>query len=226
MKTIIQFVVLVVLHQLLARDAYAADGEATDRSVKMFLGDSVCQRSIQEDIKSEMDDTCTVKGDNQYAILARKLDALNKNISDLSLKLSTKPEPVPGVCPRGYVYYQPERFCYQFHGDCKSWPQARQICLQEGADLISLKESNFNFFMDLARSTTSECSSVWVGTTDVASEGQWSWLNGVRVTASFWAPGQPDNWANKENCGDLAGFFDYKLNDEDCRTKLRYICSV
>ncbi len=216
---IITFILPILVHQLLTQNVYAV----TDRSVSLFLGDSGCQRSVQEDITNAMKNACAEKGDEQYTSMGTKLETLDKRISDLYLAV-TRPGTVAGDCPPGYVYYQQDQFCYKFHSECKSWPQARQVCLQEGGDLISLKESNFNFFLELARSKAGDCNNVWVGATDVTSEGQWFWLNGKRIGLVFWAQDQPDNWASKENCGDLSKFFGYKMNDEDCSSNLHFIC--
>lgn len=215
---IITIILLNLLHQLLTRDAYAAD-----RSVSLVLGDSVCQSSIQQDIALAMKTACDEKGDEQYKSMAAKLDVLDKKLSDLYVK-STRPGKAIGYCPYGYIDYPQEQFCYKFHSECLSWAQARQVCLQEGGDLISLGEANFQFFIDLARSKAGDCNTVWVGTTDINSEGQWSWLNGVNVSSVFWAQGQPDNWASKENCGNMNKNFGYRMNDEDCSSKFHFLC--
>ncbi|KAK3590350.1 hypothetical protein CHS0354_029574 [Potamilus streckersoni] len=225
MRMIIAFSLLFLLHQLTTWDAYAALQGSTGRSVSLFLGDSVCQRSIQENITNVTKKACAEKADEQYTYMLTKLETLEKKVSDISLALSIKQGSVIGQCLPGYTYYQQDKFCYKFHLECRSWLQAREICQEEGGDLISLREGNINFFSNLARlkSNKADCNSVWVGTTDSTREGQWFWLNGVEIGSVFWAPGQPDN-CNSKNCGNLAELNDFKMNDDDCNRKLHFIC--
>ena len=44
----------------------------------------------------------------------------------------------------------------------------------------------------------------WIGVSDIASKGNWVWVNGEAATSSElkWDSGQPDNFYN-QNCGAL-----------------------
>ncbi|KAK3597088.1 hypothetical protein CHS0354_021190 [Potamilus streckersoni] len=130
------------------------------------------------------------------------------------------------VCHSGYEYYQQDKFCYKFYNVCQTWSEARQVCQNEGGDLISLNNRNLNFFNELALHKSGSCDDVWVGATDVSSEGQWNWLNGDKVSSDLWAINQPDNWDSIEHCGDLHKRFDYELNDADCSRNKHFICQV
>ena len=62
-----------------------------------------------------------------------------------------------------------------------------------------------------------------------ASEGNWTWTNGNRVTNDFWASGQPDNHNGIENCA-VANSLQYPLpgkwNDFNCASKRPFICEA
>jgi len=38
----------------------------------------------------------------------------------------------------------------------------------------------------------------WIGLTDEATEGDWRWINGMPLTASFWMDGEPNNLGNED----------------------------
>ena len=60
---------------------------------------------------------------------------------------------------------------------------------------------------------------VWVGVTDHHQEGNWTWIDDRVGTSSdlMWAINQPDNYDNREHCGELwPDYNSYKLNDEPC----------
>ncbi len=220
MRIIIRFISLILFNQLLTRVAYG--------SVNMFLGSSFCQRIIQQDVANAVKNVCTaVNVIDPYEVTTAKLQTVEGKVDDALAKLGYLQSTISKIarpCPTGFEYYEQESLCYKFHSECKTWSEARQICKDEGGDLISLTEGNLNNFRDVSRKRAGTCTHVWVGTTDISSAGKWNWLNGREITSVFWSPDQPDNWANKEHCGDLVKVSDYLLNDEDCSIKLHFLC--
>ncbi|KAL3879771.1 hypothetical protein ACJMK2_032057 [Sinanodonta woodiana] len=213
----ITFIVLILLHQLFTCFAYG--------SVNMFLGSSFCQRIIQNDIEKAVKNVCTgASSADPNAATAAKLRAVEKKIDDSLVKLGNLRTVIAKPCTAGYENYELEGLCYKFYSECKTWTEAQQTCKDDGGNLISLTEGNFNFFRNVSQNKAGTCNHVWVGTTDINSVGNWNWLNGQAITAVFWSPGQPDNWDNKEHCGDLVKVSNYYLNDEDCSSKLHFIC--
>ncbi|KAL3879773.1 hypothetical protein ACJMK2_032059 [Sinanodonta woodiana] len=198
-------------------------------SVNLLMGNSLCDRVIQQDIPNAMKPVCmgaTKLADEVYKGMIPRIKTLDKSIDDMLTRLATlKLNTGLPTCRVGYEYYAEDRFCYMLHSECKTWSEARQICRQEGGDLISLNDYNFKYFKDVARLKAGACNHVWVGTTDIAVEGKWNWLNGLNVSSSFWQPQQPDNWDNKEHCGDLKSP-DYLLNDERCDIPLHFLCQI
>ncbi|KAL3879776.1 hypothetical protein ACJMK2_032062 [Sinanodonta woodiana] len=239
---------LVLFHQLLTLVAYvnsqstanvcpqttiAVDDQGSAYGgVKMYFGDSFCQRVIQQDLTNAVKSACpgmnaTTVPSAEYIALNTKIDSLDKKAEIVLQKINALiASTAAKTCRAGYELYDQEKFCYKYHMDCKTWTEARQACQQDGGDLISLNDKNFEFFRGLARSKSGSCNNFWVGATDAAAEGVWNWLNGDKFNTTLWAPQQPDNWGNVENCVTFAKMFDFKLNDENCSLKHHFVCRV
>ena len=87
-----------------------------------------------------------------------------------------------------------------------SWEDARDNCLRNGSDLVSIQtssERDFIFKQIRAKDVTKD--GFWIGlfrnrTTGDHKEG-WVWTDGNNFTnPGQWAVGQPENYPNDENC--------------------------
>ena len=67
---------------------------------------------------------------------------------------------------------------------------------------------------------------VWMGGSDVIVEGEWLWaVSKARVSAGFtsWAPGEPDDWKNHQDC--MSFKYQWKHWDDDhCAAEYPFIC--
>ena len=68
---------------------------------------------------------------------------------------------------------------------------------------------------------------MWIGINDKANEGVFRYeSSGQTITYSNWNPNEPNNWENREHCGELyvghstAG----KWNDGDCSYTIAFAC--
>ena len=73
--------------------------------------------------------------------------------------------------------------------------------------------------------------SLWIGGTDVFSEGYWVWSGSkIPVSEGFtnWGPGEPNHAGGEtnEDCMQLYAHKSYTWNDEDCRLNARFVCEV
>jgi hypothetical protein len=66
---------------------------------------------------------------------------------------------------------------------------------------------------------------LWTGMTDYADEGQWSWADGSTVSYTNWAPGEPNNFGNDEDCMELGYYADGKWNDNGCSAQHPFMCT-
>ncbi|KAK3590357.1 hypothetical protein CHS0354_029581 [Potamilus streckersoni] len=120
----------------------------------MYFGDSFCQRIIQEDVTNAMKKACTwTNASQEQTDLTMKINSLDTTVDDIFSSLSSlilnSSNP---TCYTGYEYYEHDKIWYKFHTECRNWTEARQICREEGGDLISLKVNNFEFFKNVSRS--------------------------------------------------------------------------
>ncbi|TRY84221.1 hypothetical protein DNTS_026642 [Danionella cerebrum] len=115
-----------------------------------------------------------------------------------------------------------EERCYLFSSDVKTWHEALEVCIGKSANLMSIQDLHERSWLR----TQTGASIYWIGLNDVASEGNWEWSDGSTYYPylSFWKPGQPDNWAGDEDCGQVQGLSDGRWNDESCSAKRQYIC--
>lgn len=68
-------------------------------------------------------------------------------------------------------------------------------------------------------------SSYWIGLSDIKTEGEWTYIDGVKKTAdnTDFANGEPNN-NNGADCGLLFKFFGYKMDDNPCTRKYFAVC--
>ncbi len=71
------------------------------------------------------------------------------------------------------------------------WNNARELCLQKGADLVSINDSTE---LDAVWTVLKPVGKAyWLGASDIENEGAYVWLDGTNLSAfdSNWAQGQP-----------------------------------
>ncbi|XP_071181915.1 macrophage mannose receptor 1-like [Mytilus edulis] len=109
--------------------------------------------------------------------------------------------------------------CYLFDDTKLSWTAARKLCLDKGADLISIGLDNELSFV-LSQAFRLSTSVKWIGLNDFALIGKYKWLDGTVSKNLTWANGEPND--DNENCV----FFTRLGNmyDADCKTMNGYIC--
>ncbi|XP_067232917.1 C-type mannose receptor 2-like [Chanodichthys erythropterus] len=123
-------------------------------------------------------------------------------------------------CEEGWRPY--EERCYFFSSDMKTWHDALEDCVSKGSNLMSIKDIHERTWVRTQIGT----SIFWIGLNDVASEGNWEWSDGsvFYPYLSYWKEGQPDNWGDNEDCGQVQGASDGRWNDETCTARRQYIC--
>merc|ERR1712227_780022 len=77
-----------------------------------------------------------------------------------------------------------------------TWDDARRYCQRYGADLASITcEAERQFAWKLAGMKTT-----WIGGSDQASEGTFTWSDGTPWVNSLWSQGEPNNYAGDQDC--------------------------
>uniref|UniRef100_A0A3Q1IPY9 C-type lectin domain-containing protein n=1 Tax=Anabas testudineus TaxID=64144 RepID=A0A3Q1IPY9_ANATE len=118
----------------------------------------------------------------------------------------------PAICPLGWL---------SFSGSCywmtvKNWHDAESHCITEQGHLASFhSEEDLSFLTGELETNHSP----WIGLNDINVENQFVYTDGTPADLLLWAPGQPDNWQNNEDCVHLTGMNHQdpgKLNDDFC----------
>ena len=111
----------------------------------------------------------------------------------------------------------------------KTWAEAQNVCKAIGGYLIEITSQEQNHYVEAILYEHPE-QTVWVGATDLVSEGKWYWAaSDMPVSSAFtyWNPGQPDNGQpGGENCMEFMNSVNSgnHWNDNQCDSKHSFIC--
>ena len=106
-------------------------------------------------------------------------------------------------CPQSYSYVSGG--CYKIPVSTSyTWFDAAIACQQQGAHLAtlgSIEESRwvYEYFSALGR-TTSSSNSIWIGLSDIATDGDYEWLDHSSAQFRYWSDAQPDTQLGAANC--------------------------
>ncbi|XP_035770071.1 asialoglycoprotein receptor-like 1 isoform X2 [Neolamprologus brichardi] len=159
-----------------------------------------------------------------------KFSQLSREITDLKQYLGktnhggTTSALSSGTCSEGWVSYQSS--CYLVSITSITWSKAEEQCKAHGGHLLVLNTAEE---LDYISRIVPIKYTYWIGLVERHHEGQWSWVDGTdyRSTPTFWDEGQPDDWDNGEDCGQLhpSKTCERRLwNDAHCNITCRYIC--
>ncbi|KAK3524640.1 hypothetical protein QTP70_033173, partial [Hemibagrus guttatus] len=103
-----------------------------------------------------------------------------------------------------------------------TWHEALDECAKKGSHLMSIMNLHERTWV----STQVGHNIFWIGLNDIASEGNWEWSDGnvYYPYLEYWRPGQPDNYNDNEDCGQVDGNSEGRWNDEHCTSQRQYIC--
>ncbi|XP_040893049.1 C-type lectin domain family 4 member M-like isoform X2 [Toxotes jaculatrix] len=117
---------------------------------------------------------------------------------------------------QGWVYFHPS--FYYISSIKKSWQDSRDDCLQRDADLVIINSKGEQDFTRTFREFR------WIGLSE--TNGMWKWVDGTPLTDSYWHPGEPNKYYDRdENCTEIRFHEDEKSwNDIECGTQNTWIC--
>ncbi|XP_024286595.1 macrophage mannose receptor 1 [Oncorhynchus tshawytscha] len=123
-------------------------------------------------------------------------------------------------CEEGWRAYEDK--CYYFSTNTKSWDDARTDCVGRGSHLMSILDIPERTWVRTQVGTEI----FWIGLNDIAAEGVWEWTDGSTFLPflAYWKPGNPDNWEDNEDCGEVVGGEQGRWNDDVCTSRRKYIC--
>uniref|UniRef100_A0A3Q2HFG6 Surfactant protein D n=1 Tax=Equus caballus TaxID=9796 RepID=A0A3Q2HFG6_HORSE len=102
----------------------------------------------------------------------------------------------------------------------KSFEEAQQVCTQAGGQLASPRSAAEN--EALQQLVTAQNKIAFLSMTDATTEGKFTYPTGETLVYSNWAPGEPNNNGEAENCVEI--FTNGKWNDKNCKEQRLVIC--
>ena len=108
-------------------------------------------------------------------------------------------------------------FDYYLSSQAQTWKSARAVCRYHGMNLIRIdSHREYDWFARAFGKFTP-----WIGANDLDHEGRFVSSDGCRQQYLKWAPRQPDNYRNEEDCVHLT---EGGLNDKHCERRYRFLC--
>jgi len=124
-------------------------------------------------------------------------------------------------CPDGWQGF--DGSCYIHSNISMPRRKAQEACetIKEGANLVSILSSSEQYFLHQL-AFGKELGEIWLGGTDIASEGSWVWDDGSEWEYTNWQQGE--GYGGKvENCMILFSYYN-TWYDTSCSEPLPYIC--
>ncbi|GMI26849.1 hypothetical protein TeGR_g9745, partial [Tetraparma gracilis] len=99
-----------------------------------------------------------------------------------------------------------------------TWHDARAACMALDMDLpVLLSQSHNNELLAAAGGEV-----IWLGLSDEAEEGVWTWVNGAPLSFNNWNDEEPNNAGSGEHFAALHGSLGW--NDQSMTASLKFIC--
>jgi len=124
---------------------------------------------------------------------------------------------------------------YVLYKQPKKWWDALTACFGDGKLATWSSDAEWNRIVELHKESGSHLGT-WVGLYDKGTEGQWMFVDDdPRYCEKYtpgencnklpqWAPGEPNNAGNGEDCAEISTGMGNKLNDLDCDRRYWFVC--
>ena len=140
-----------------------------------------------------------IPDDQQIKLLRDQLDSLSQEVEALKKQTRENRQLAVGALSKG-LYIPPHVYIYRLTPARQSWQQSQNICRNWGGTLavhgVKTRENRKTLIQNLSMNDD-----FWIGVNDIASEGNWVWVNGERASSSelIWGSREPGGGRN-QNC--------------------------
>ena len=169
-----------------------------------------------------------VVDDHQMNLLRDQFNSLLQEVETLKNQ-SNKYLSLIAAASNG-LYVPPYVYIYRLTPGSQSWQQSQEFCTVWGGNLaihgVKTLINRKKLIQDFAISNVQ----FWIGVDDIATEGNWIWVNGERASSSelIWMRGEPNNEGGNEDCGLVYGYRASsqvgRVNDAICNRSYRGLC--
>ncbi|KAK9981558.1 hypothetical protein ABG768_001085 [Culter alburnus] len=163
----------------------------------------------------EINQTINNLQDNYTDLTQKKLELENSfnSLSQKKMELESKvTELTREASKQGFFFISCE---------LKSWSESRKYCRDRGADLVIINtEEKQRLISSVVKDR------VWIGLSDIETEGRMIWVDNSTLNRGFWFRGEPNNYEGNEDCVELIPTNDSvnNWNDLPCSEKRKGIC--
>ncbi|XP_048242800.1 uncharacterized protein LOC124119955 [Haliotis rufescens] len=128
---------------------------------------------------------------------------------------------VCGSCPNGWKFYNGD--CFVYVNVEKNYADAVSHCQTLGAIVAPTKDMKELEFVSGLREKKKL---IWIGGTDIDTEGSFKWSDGAPFTWTNWEGGKPNNFANNQDCVEAyTEKHQHLWNDMYCFSERTFVCS-
>lgn len=103
-----------------------------------------------------------------------------------------------------------------------TWEVAQKACLRNGGELAMLDTEAENTALFKRLGAKFALTTIWIGLSDEAIEGQFRWISGDPLEVPMWRPGEPNN-LGEEDCTEWVAE-DARWNDAPCAVQRPSLC--
>ena len=117
--------------------------------------------------------------------------------------------------------------CFTAYRTASTYADAKQVCAVNGLQLLGYSwatQEQQTAVNNAVLGMYAQEQTLWLGATDLATEGTFVWEDGAPVTTTRWNANQPDNYGNEDCLQLLNGVVRGLWNDAPCTSKLRFVC--
>ncbi|XP_043954892.1 type-2 ice-structuring protein-like [Gambusia affinis] len=115
--------------------------------------------------------------------------------------------------------------CFKYVPRRLTWAEAEKNCISMGGNLASVHSSEeYHGIQWLIRCATHELRETWIGGSDAAEEGSWTWSDGTLMTFTNWCPGEPNNLRGCQHCMQMNHSGKKCWDDNNCPSRQPSVC--
>ncbi|KAI8512554.1 Collectin-11 [Branchiostoma belcheri] len=225
-------VILAVLVPLLQASGEVTDGKSGNGPVNInfnlpgyYLGGGDILTASQENLLAELQGQVRDM-ELQNADLTDKLTDLQEQLRNMTTELWLHKKACCNktlVCPSGYEKFLDR--CYKFSTDKKNFTDARSACQAAGGHLAMPKDKATNDFL-VKQLKAKNISEIWIGLTDLVTEGTFVFEDGTSLSWSNWAQGIGAPFAYPDyDCVALTPY-QGEWGTSYCSMTATYVCEV
>ena len=137
------------------------------------------------------------RDDRQLSLLRDQINSLSQEVQ--TLKNESRKNRLLIAGGSKWLHVPPNFYIYQLTPGTQSWQKSQEFCQNWGGDLAVYGVKSLENRKKLIRNLPIK-DLFWIGANDIASEGNWVWVNGERANSSelHWWGSEPNNIGNED----------------------------